>query len=166
MDLGDVDDLVVGLVAGSVIDQVRGKARAILTALALVGVLAIVGLVAAPTWGKVLCALILVVAAVGALFTLAARRAVVALLDRGIDRTDLASRPVVHRWREDFEDRSALEDPALAQDRWEELMERYRMVEVKGPGDRLQDNQLRWLQFCREREMPVAVCYVRWHVDD
>ncbi|PXB94087.1 nuclease, partial [Pseudomonas aeruginosa] len=37
---------------------------------------------------------------------------------------------------------------------------RYRMVEVKGPGDRLQDNQLRWLQFCREREMPVAVCYV------
>ena len=91
MDLGDVDDLVVGLVAGSVIDQVRGKARAILTALALVGVLAIVGLVAAPTWGKVLCALILVVAAVGALFTLAARRAVVALLDRGIDRTDLAS---------------------------------------------------------------------------
>ncbi|WP_414859523.1 hypothetical protein, partial [Pseudomonas aeruginosa] len=25
---------------------------------------------------------------------------------------------------------------------------------------------LRWLQFCREREMPVAVCYVRWHVDD
>ncbi|MFO6028831.1 VRR-NUC domain-containing protein, partial [Pseudomonas aeruginosa] len=43
---------------------------------------------------------------------------------------------------------------------------RYRMVEVKGPGDRLQDNQLRWLQFCREREMPVAVCYVRWHVDD
>ncbi|MGV8597625.1 VRR-NUC domain-containing protein, partial [Pseudomonas aeruginosa] len=43
---------------------------------------------------------------------------------------------------------------------------RYRMVEVKGPGDRLQDNQLRWLQFCCEREMPVAVCYVRWHVDD
>ena len=43
---------------------------------------------------------------------------------------------------------------------------RYRMVEVKGSGDRLQDNQLRWLQFCREREMPVAVCYVRWHVDD
>ncbi|MFK3815251.1 VRR-NUC domain-containing protein [Pseudomonas sp. NPDC089407] len=39
---------------------------------------------------------------------------------------------------------------------------RYRMVEVKGPGDRLQDNQLRWLQFCREHGLPVAVCHVRW----
>ena len=34
--------------------------------------------------------------------------------------------------------------------------------EVKGPGDRLQDNQLRWLQFCGEHQMPVTVCYVRW----
>src|SRR5690606_40867171 len=25
---------------------------------------------------------------------------------------------------------------------------RYRMIEVKGPGDRLQDNQKRWLAFC------------------
>ncbi|MBC3466658.1 VRR-NUC domain-containing protein [uncultured Pseudomonas sp.] len=39
---------------------------------------------------------------------------------------------------------------------------RYRMIEVKGPGDRLQDNQLRWLDFCREHGMPVAVCHVRW----
>jgi len=38
----------------------------------------------------------------------------------------------------------------------------YRMVEVKGPGDRLQDNQLRWLQFCAEHGLPVAVCHVRW----
>ncbi|MCK3832570.1 VRR-NUC domain-containing protein [Pseudomonas fluorescens] len=38
----------------------------------------------------------------------------------------------------------------------------YRMIEVKGPGDRLQDNQLRWLQFCGEYQMPVTVCYVRW----
>ncbi|WP_095144130.1 VRR-NUC domain-containing protein [Pseudomonas sp. Irchel s3b6] len=38
----------------------------------------------------------------------------------------------------------------------------YRMIEVKGPGDRLQDNQLRWLEFCREHQMPVAVCYVQW----
>ncbi len=38
----------------------------------------------------------------------------------------------------------------------------YRMIEVKGPGDRLQDNQLRWLEFCGEYEMPVTVCYVRW----
>ncbi|MDZ4021335.1 VRR-NUC domain-containing protein [Pseudomonas sichuanensis] len=39
---------------------------------------------------------------------------------------------------------------------------RYRMVEVKGPGDRLQDNQLRWLAFCKEHGLPVVVCHVRW----
>ncbi|MGC5698929.1 VRR-NUC domain-containing protein [Pseudomonas sp. NFXW11] len=38
----------------------------------------------------------------------------------------------------------------------------YRMIEVKGPGDRLQDNQLRWLDFCQEHRMPVTVCYVQW----
>ncbi|HSX70005.1 MAG TPA: VRR-NUC domain-containing protein [Pseudomonas sp.] len=39
---------------------------------------------------------------------------------------------------------------------------RYRMIEVKGPGDRLQDNQKRWLDFCARHGMPVDVCYVRW----
>ena len=39
---------------------------------------------------------------------------------------------------------------------------RYRMVEVKGPGDRLQDNQLRWIDYCAEHGMPVAVCYLQW----
>lgn len=39
---------------------------------------------------------------------------------------------------------------------------RYRMIEVKGPGDRLQDNQLRWLDFYAEHGMPVVVCYVQW----
>ncbi|NWE44955.1 VRR-NUC domain-containing protein [Pseudomonas gingeri] len=38
----------------------------------------------------------------------------------------------------------------------------YRMIEVKGPGDRLQDNQLRWLEFCHQHQMPVAVCHVQW----
>jgi tetratricopeptide (TPR) repeat protein len=38
----------------------------------------------------------------------------------------------------------------------------YRMIEVKGPGDRLQDNQLRWLEFCHEHQMPIAICYVQW----
>ena len=42
---------------------------------------------------------------------------------------------------------------------------RYRMIEVKGPGDRLQDNQLRWLDFCAEHGMPVVVCYVQWEVE-
>ena len=43
---------------------------------------------------------------------------------------------------------------------------RYRMIEVKGPGDRLQDNQRRWLKFFHRHGMPVAVCYVRWAASD
>ena len=43
---------------------------------------------------------------------------------------------------------------------------RYRMIEVKGPGDRLQDNQKRWLQFCARHDMPVSVCYVTWAACD
>ena len=39
---------------------------------------------------------------------------------------------------------------------------RYRMIEVKGPGDRLQDNQLRWMEFCSRHDISVAVCHVRW----
>src|SRR5690606_18770845 len=39
---------------------------------------------------------------------------------------------------------------------------RYHMVEVKGPGDRLQDNQQRWLAYFSEHDMPVSVCLVRW----
>ena len=42
---------------------------------------------------------------------------------------------------------------------------RYRMLEVKGPGDRLQDNQIRWLDYCVAHDMPVAVCYVQWRED-
>lgn len=40
--------------------------------------------------------------------------------------------------------------------------QRYLMIEVKGPGDRLQDNQHRWLEFCARHQMPVQVCYVQW----
>ena len=39
---------------------------------------------------------------------------------------------------------------------------RYELVEVKAPGDRLQDNQVRWLQYCIEHGIPVSVCHVRW----
>jgi len=39
---------------------------------------------------------------------------------------------------------------------------RYRMIEVKAPGDRLQDNQRRWLAFFSDNQMPAAVCRVRW----
>jgi len=44
---------------------------------------------------------------------------------------------------------------------WPE-QQRYEMVEVKGPGDRLQDNQIRWLTYCAEHGMPVRVVHVRW----
>ena len=40
--------------------------------------------------------------------------------------------------------------------------QRYRLIEVKGPGDRLQDNQLRWLEYCSQHGIPVEVCYVQW----
>jgi hypothetical protein len=40
--------------------------------------------------------------------------------------------------------------------------QRYRMIEVKGPGDKLQDNQVRLLDYCMANDMPVAVCYVQW----
>ena len=40
--------------------------------------------------------------------------------------------------------------------------QRYRMIEVKGPGDRLQDNQKRWIEFALVQRIPVAVCYVQW----
>ncbi|MFC4158714.1 VRR-NUC domain-containing protein [Chitinimonas lacunae] len=39
---------------------------------------------------------------------------------------------------------------------------RYELIEVKGPGDRLQDNQIRWLHYCLEHGLPVQVCYVEW----
>lgn len=39
---------------------------------------------------------------------------------------------------------------------------RYNMIEVKGPGDRLQDNQMRWIEYCAAHQMPISVCYLRW----
>ena len=39
---------------------------------------------------------------------------------------------------------------------------RYRLIEVKAPGDRLQDNQRRWLQHFQCHGIPVSVCHVRW----
>jgi len=42
---------------------------------------------------------------------------------------------------------------------------RYRLIEVKGPGDRLQDNQVRWLNFCMGNGIEAAVCKVAWIED-
>ncbi|MFC4703521.1 MULTISPECIES: VRR-NUC domain-containing protein [Paraburkholderia] len=39
---------------------------------------------------------------------------------------------------------------------------RYELIEVKGPGDRLQDNQRRWLAYCAAHGVPVTVLQVRW----
>ena len=38
----------------------------------------------------------------------------------------------------------------------------YRLIEVKGPGDSLQKNQQRWMQFFHEQEIPHAIARVTW----
>ncbi|MBF6632129.1 MAG: VRR-NUC domain-containing protein [Comamonas sp.] len=40
--------------------------------------------------------------------------------------------------------------------------QRYAMVEVKAPGDKLQDNQIRWLQYFAQHGIPAHVCHVTW----
>ncbi|MCQ4258818.1 VRR-NUC domain-containing protein [Stutzerimonas stutzeri] len=44
--------------------------------------------------------------------------------------------------------------------------QRYQLIEVKGPGDRLQDNQKRWIEFAQRNQVPIAVCYVQWAESD
>lgn len=41
----------------------------------------------------------------------------------------------------------------------------YQLIEVKGPGDKLQDNQLRLIEFCQQHGLPISVCYLRWQED-
>lgn len=38
----------------------------------------------------------------------------------------------------------------------------YRLIEIKGPGDRLQDNQKLWLDYFVEHQIPCSVCWVSW----
>ena len=38
----------------------------------------------------------------------------------------------------------------------------YQLIEIKGPGDRLQDHQLRWLAYFEQHGIPAAVCHVSW----
>jgi hypothetical protein len=42
----------------------------------------------------------------------------------------------------------------------------YQLVEVKGPGDSLQKNQQRWMDYFAEHEIPHAVAWVQWHTGD
>ncbi len=39
---------------------------------------------------------------------------------------------------------------------------RYQMIEIKGPGDRLQDNQRRLIDFALTHDIPLSVCYISW----
>ena len=41
----------------------------------------------------------------------------------------------------------------------------YQMIEVKGPGDTLQNSQKRWLRFFQQHAIPAAVAHVRWADD-
>lgn len=38
----------------------------------------------------------------------------------------------------------------------------YELIEVKGPGDSLQDNQRQWLQFFSQHKIPASVSWVSW----
>ena len=38
----------------------------------------------------------------------------------------------------------------------------YRLIEVKGPGDRLQKNQIRWMQYFAQHAIPHQVVHVEW----
>ncbi|WP_111655746.1 VRR-NUC domain-containing protein [Isoalcanivorax indicus] len=40
--------------------------------------------------------------------------------------------------------------------------QRYALIEIKGPGDRLQDHQQRWLTFFCQQGIPARVCHVQW----
>ncbi|HSG04271.1 MAG TPA: VRR-NUC domain-containing protein [Marinobacterium sp.] len=42
----------------------------------------------------------------------------------------------------------------------------YRLIEVKGPGDRLQDNQKLWLDYFVEHQIPCSVCWISWAEGD
>src|SRR5699024_1183227 len=46
--------------------------------------------------------------------------------------------------------------------RWWPHTARYEWIEVKGPGDRLQDHQRLWLDFLHRHRMPVRVVHVQW----
>ena len=87
------------------------------------------------------------------------------VLDEGLLELALACIPAQHlaRWFERI-----LQDIAANRTGFPDLIQfwpeekRYRMVEIKGPGDRLQDNQIRLIDFALSHGMPLAVCHVAW----
>ena len=58
--------------------------------------------------------------------------------------------------------RSGLPDLIVFPDESSACESGYRLVEVKGPGDSLQKNQIRWMRFFAEHGIDHAVCHVTW----
>ena len=38
----------------------------------------------------------------------------------------------------------------------------YRLLEVKGPGDKPQKNQLRWMRYFRDHDIPYQIVFIDW----
>jgi hypothetical protein len=91
------------------------------------------------------------------------------LLDESLLDQALAAIPACHlricfdRLIEDLKaNRAGLPDLIQFRPNAGEGEPRYRLIEVKGPGDRLQDNQRRWLAFFHAHAIPAVVCHVSW----
>ncbi|MES5323273.1 VRR-NUC domain-containing protein [Alcaligenes phenolicus] len=65
----------------------------------------------------------------------------------------LVFKRILQDWRDN---RSGLPDLV----RFMPAQQSYELIEVKGPGDRLQDNQRRWLSYFEQHAIPARVCYV------
>ncbi len=65
----------------------------------------------------------------------------------------LVFKRILQDWRDN---RSGLPDLV----RFIPSQQSYELIEVKGPGDRLQDNQRRWLSYFEQHAIPARVCYV------
>jgi len=60
-----------------------------------------------------------------------------------------------------FPDLIAFADPAISQPD-NDNPDSYCLIEVKGPGDSLQNNQKRWLRYFSQHSIPAAVAWVEW----
>lgn len=58
--------------------------------------------------------------------------------------------------------RSGLPDLIL----FDHAQQKYQLIEVKGPGDRLQDNQRLWLRYLINHGVTVCICSVQWQLSE
>ena len=86
------------------------------------------------------------------------------LIDETLIRTALDSIPNEHwqvifdrLWADIRANRSGFPDLILFKDDGS-----YELIEVKGPGDRLQKNQIRWMEHFNEHDIPHRVIHVEW----